>query len=467
MQSFDYVSKIITPPLYTLYLIPFFAIFHDVRSFFIANMLLAFGSIGFFVLISRKLFKGSIRIATIIFMGFFLVTNVYFYIQTSLLMAENITFFLSMVGMYLCIDGYTQKKAIAAGIMGTLLVLIKFANIPLAISFYSLYGVEIIRNKKHKNLLIPFFLSATIFGIIFLSYIYTSQILVGHKNLAGGSSFAASYFIPNMTKYLSFIIGSKAQYIWYGYRMISLLLVIPAIVGIAIGLFSPQFRKVTLHMLIYGLSIIVFMSFFYFVDARYIFIVYPILLIFVGITVVSLQKYIPVRTLLGCMGVIVLLYLFFPQFGYVFGERGIITYKKQIGLNFKHAEVPWHYIAVQEFNTYFKNPQKKKPYLGTFLHPYFVGAYTNNNYKYLPIDAGQEFFYDKKNLPKEYVKSLPEYYKKLLQEGNKVYISQYFENNNAAAWEKSYDTLTSQFDMKEVHKGCLGSCTIYSLSLKK
>jgi hypothetical protein len=47
------------PPLYGIYLVPFFAIFNDVRSYYYANLILLAGSIFVFLLIVEKVFQKS------------------------------------------------------------------------------------------------------------------------------------------------------------------------------------------------------------------------------------------------------------------------------------------------------------------------------------------------------------------------------------------------------------------------
>ncbi len=466
MKAFNYESKIITPPLYSIYLIPFFAVFDDVRSFYFANMILGIGALILFLLTVRKLFDDDFGIFVTFFIGFLYTTNFYIYYIPSLLMAENITLFVSMLAIFLLVDDINKKNTIFAGITGTALSLIKLSNLPLSAAFYFLYFLKLIKSKSAKKQIKNYLTISIIAGILFVVYIVSTGLLVGHKNLSAGAGFSADFLTENFIKYSSFLFGAPSHFIWYEYKMVNSLLAIPIILGIIAGLSSEKFKSVAYQFLLYGLSVIIFMSAFYFVDSRYILMLYPLLLIFIGIMFYEIKKRISMKVSMAVMILLSIGYLVLPNSGQISGERPIITFKKQIGLNFKHAETPWNYIAVKEFNIYF-DKSAEKTYLGSFLPPYFVGFYANGNYKYLPISMGQEFYYDKKNSAEEYYADVSTYYKKLVKEGNNVYISSYYQNNNRDGWKKDFENLTKDFTLTKVHEGCLGACDIYRMTIEK
>ena len=131
--------KSVTPPLYSIFLIPFFYFFSDVRSFYFANIFLMFSSILFFILILKKIYKESFfSFFLIIFLSFFLVTNQFVYSLPSFLMSENLSFLILIIGIYLLISPVTKTKSILSAIIGTSFVLIKFSNLPFVffISFF-------------------------------------------------------------------------------------------------------------------------------------------------------------------------------------------------------------------------------------------------------------------------------------------------------------------------------------------
>lgn len=462
MQAFDYRSKIITPPLYSIYLIPFFALFQDVRSFYFANLLLIIGSLALFVQIAYKLlYRRLFDMLIIAFIGLLFVTNFYLYTLPSLLMAENITLFFSMAGLYLLIFSSSVRKSAIAGMFGVGMTMIKFSNAPLSGVFYILYGFKVLRNKSKEKIRLVFGLSAFLSITFFVIYIVGSQILLGHKNLSPGIGFSHVYFLQNIQQYLKILTGENDRLLWFNNRMVSPALALPIIFGIVAGLFGPQ-RKVTLQMLIYGLSTVIFMSFFYTRDIRYILMVTPIILLFVGFTFLFLKEHFHPWLTIAFMTLLGAAYLLLPQLGHITDERIIITLKKQVGLNFRHAEEPWNYKAVVEFNSYFSKYKNKKPYMGTLLPPYFVSYYSNGNYNYLPVSMGQEFFGDKKNAPKIFFISLVDYYTNLLKKGNEIYISPYYQSN-LVSWKKDYDDLSRHFNLKLVKSGCYNTCNIFRL----
>ncbi len=465
MQSFDYQNKIITPPLYSIYLIPFFALFQDVRSFYFANLLLIVGSLILFTHIGYKVFSNKLFDTLIVaFIGFLFVTNFYIYSLPPLLMAENITLLLSMFALYLLLSATSAIRSVFAGILGVALIMIKFSNAPLMGSFYALYAGKVLMNKSNKKTRLMLGLSLFASLLLFVIYLLASQIFVGHKNLSSGNGFSSIYFFQNFWQYLKVLIGEQERFLWYNNRMVSPILAVPTIIGIAGGLLTSRLRKITLQMLIYGLSVIVFMSFFYTRDVRYILVVYPIMLLFVGFAFLFIKERFDKVSAIVLMVCVALGYLLIPQVGQIPKERGIITFKKQIGLNFRHKEEPWNYKAVLEFNAYFTQQKDKKPYLGTFLPPYFVSFYSNGNYNYLPISMGQEFYGDKQNAPKIFPISLTEYYMSLLKANNDIYISPAYQSN-FVSWKQDYDFLTRHFNLKLVKSGCYNTCNIYRVTL--
>lgn len=61
MSAYGHEIKKITPPIYSLYLIPFFALFGDIRSYYFANLLLSFVSILVFGCRKMKKSMPSVR----------------------------------------------------------------------------------------------------------------------------------------------------------------------------------------------------------------------------------------------------------------------------------------------------------------------------------------------------------------------------------------------------------------------
>ncbi len=466
MTSYGFESKIVTPPVYSLYLLPFFAIFDDVRAFYFANLAVMFGGIIFFVKILEILFYQKKEDLFLIgSLGFFYVTNFYFYTLPSLLMAESITLFFSMLAIYLFISPVSKLKSLLAGSVGILILLIKFSNFPLTMAFYLLYGFKLLQSKETKKFIKPFVTASAISAAVMIANIFSTNIFSNHKNLGGNSGFSSSYFLPNFWAYLRVVFGQNERYLWFSHRLTSTAISIPALFGIFAGHYTKKTRIIVLSLLIYSLALIKFMSFFYTRDIRYILPIYPIMLIFLGFGFQYIKNRFGIKAMTPLLTVLFFFYLLLPTVSQINGERAIITLKKQVGLNFRHAEEPWNYNAVIEFNSYFETKKAQKPYLGTLLPPYYVNYFANGNYNYLPISMGQEFFGDKIDKSNGYLVSLTDYYKKLLKDGNDIYVSPYYQAN-LISWKTDYETLVSEFDVTLVKSGCHDTCNIYKLNLK-
>jgi hypothetical protein len=182
-----------------------------------------------------------------------------------------------------------------------------------------------------------------------------------------------------------------------------------------------------------------------------------------GIFSIVLQRVSLVKAL-GIIAIIMAAYLFVPSFGQISSDPIVITLKKQVGINFRHAEVPWHSIAVREW-TAFAKTQDKPPVIGTFLPPYFLSYYAGDAISYAPLTPGQEFFHDKIDQSGNYAVQLSDYYRVLLEDGNKVFVSSYY-STNISGWDSLYNDLVSNFHMDLAHKGCMGVCSLYELRIK-
>jgi hypothetical protein len=465
MSLNNYEVKQVTPPLYSLYLIPFFALFQDVRAFYIANMVLLLGSIILFLKTSQHLFKTKWSPLITLVSGIFLVTNFYIFTLPTLLLAENITVFLSALSVYLLVIPYKKNLLFLSAVLGSLFWFIKLSNLLFGISFSILYILKLWKEKK-KDVLIRYILLSFFSFALFIVYIYFSSFLKDHKNLASGASFGVSYFIPNWSLYVQNLLGGDTRSLWFHEKLISPFITILIIIGILVSIVVKKWRYLSLQLLFFVFSTVLFLSFFYAQDARYILGVFPALLLFIGILLSVLFENVPSKISLAIVSIVLGMYVLIPAFGYK-DEALLISMKKQIGLNFKHREVPWNYIAVQEWNTFFGGKRNEKSYLGTVLPIYYVNLFSNQSYTYLPLVVGQDFFPGKGELGDQMnIHSIEDHYRKLLKKGARLYVTRYYINN-LSSWEKEYTQLQEAFTFTEVHTGCLGSCSIYQLGLKE
>lgn len=274
----------IVPPGYGWWLTPFFAIFDDVRGFYVANLVLQVGTIIFFLATIKNLI-GRNKISPLIMGlgGMVLVTNFYFYNLPGLLMAENPTVFLVAVGIYLLSGKVTKLKSILAGLMGIIFWLIKLSNIPLGLSFLLLYGVKIGQEKGRKYL--GYYLGSVLLqtAVYFLIF-FDKSILSNSNNVNSPPAFSLNYFRNNFNFYLRSLLGGETNYLWYRQKFISPLLGILSVVGGITAIFQKKYRLSGIYYLVILGSLVGFMSLFITPDARYIFSLLPILIILALIT---------------------------------------------------------------------------------------------------------------------------------------------------------------------------------------
>lgn len=456
---------IITQPLYSLYLTPFFAIFRDVRAFYFANIILLLSSIVFFCLTLRKMLSDKFDDSILIFFfGFFLVTNFYTYTLPQLLMAESLTFFLSSLAIYLLVTDATRKKSFIASFLGLLLLLTKFSNLPLAGAFYFLYILKILKEKK-RNIPRVYFGGFFFATVLFIGYLLLFWTPDAPRKTEVFSLFSTKSFVSHMISYLRILLAEQANYLWLHARMISPLVSVLSIAGAIAGLLHSATRQRTIQFLILIFSTLLFMSFFYTTDARYIIAIYPAVLLLGVISVQFLKAHLSMKTILFSTFVGLLIYLFIPNQGYAEGEVAAVTFAKQAVRNIRGSETAWYYVAVTHFNDFFQDPKYKGSYLGTFLPPFFVEFYSNKTYNYLPIAKNQDFFSEKGKLAKQMgIKDIPSFYSRLLSQNKRIFVSNTYVGN-LREWGYEFENLKKKFNVNKVSEGCFGTCDIYEITL--
>ncbi|HYD35089.1 MAG TPA: glycosyltransferase [Vitreimonas sp.] len=466
MSMPGHYTKQVTPPLYSWYLLLYFFLINDVRVFYLANLVLSVATIALLVR-SLKLWLGNNLLAVVAAAValFLYVTQFYIYTVPTLLMAENITLFLIVASLWSLLS-WQGIAPVIAGFLPLAFLLIKFSNAPVALvigisallrGWFSRWSV----NKKVRYVVM---LGVT--GLMFICYVWLSEILVGHKNLAAGQTFSNIYFRSNTQFYLQAVAGGGTRFLWFTERLISPVVSLLAAVGIVVIAvsFNRSQKILSAVFISLGLSTVVLMSFFVTPDARYVMIVVPIMILFTATTIKKILGY-----RWGWLAVLVLVssFLVVPGLGLRSSEMELITIKKQIGLNFKYQETPWNYLAVKKWQEYLVTQPRsaeQQLYVGTFLPPYYVHVLGLNEAQALPITLQQEFM-TAELLTTHQVPSVKDLYATLLQQGHRVFVSEYYANN-LQAWPLEYKTLTSAFQLTKVHTGCLGACDLYELSLK-
>ena len=456
------------PPLYGFFLAPFFKIFNDVRSYYFANIVLCFGSILLFVRLSAKFFeKSKIKWWLTALTGFILVTNFYFYNLPTLMMAENLQIFLILAAVNVMLEKLDIKNIVLSVLLGVLLWFSKVSNFPVIACLIFWLCINVLRGrfwKKYNCKMVIFFsgLLILMFGVFIYKIVNPNIFLLTE----GTQFFSFEFFKKFFPVYSSEFLGKNGHYLWYFNQQIENIVGYLALLGIVIGLVWSKYREKTLILLSVILAVVVFHSFLYFPEGRYISVVIPLYIIFIGLVAELLPK---VKFGVVGVAVITLLYLGIKQNINGFVERKATSLKRQtLNNQLENNEVPWNYKAIKNYNDFFKE-KDENVYLGTLLPPFNYMFFGNGNYKHLPISPNQEFGIGRGLLIQMYKDkgTLLDYYEDLLKSGNRVYVTNYYLENRPDFWAVELKKLEDKFAFTQVSDGCLGICKIYKVELRK
>jgi len=197
-------------------------------------------------------------------------------------------------------------------------------------------------------------------------------------------------------------------------------------------------------------------------EGRYISTVIPLYILLSGVVLDKLKYNFWVVVFLG-------IYFLTKDTVNGFYERKATSLKRQILNNqLEENEVPWNYRATESFNDYFMD--KKDVYLGTILNPFYIMFFGNGNYKFLPLSLNQEFSGPGKGFIDKYLekdKTIVNLYKRILLEGNELYVTNYYLTYYKGNLDGQYYSLEKIFRFTQVKDGCLGECKLYKLELMK
>lgn len=457
--------KLAVPSIYGLTMLPFFYVFGDIRSFYFANILLGLTTIYYSVLAWRELLKGiKQRWLGQVGAGLVLISCFYFYNQPSLLMAENATLTLVAITVYLMVSQVSTGRKIGIYLVGILFWLVKFSNISLGIGVYVIYLAKIGRELGTKEAM-KFLLWPILAGMMFLVFLWKVDMVERSLGLlADRHDFSISYFWRNLKFYTEALLGKNYLYLWYRYRMVDQLTAMVAGVGAVVAVLRKDTRMMGIYLLGLVASLLVFMNIFYSTDMRYVFSLWPIVVTF---WLVAVKELFHISPKWGVVGLVALLAVnFLSRNNLESSDVKMVALKKQVGLNWRHAEVPWNYLAIRRFDEFF-GKRSGDDYMATLLNPFLVAVYGGGNYHYLPLSEYQEFSGDVKNImPFFYQGNLVDFMAQKLKEGKNVFCSDYYINNNLSYYGESIQKIKEKFRVEKVADGCEGSCNIYQLHLR-
>jgi len=461
MMAFGKEINSIVPPVYSVYLVPFFLIFNDVRCYYFANLLLCFLSIFLFLKLIEVFFgkeKWFLKFA----LGLILITNFYFYNLPTLLMAENILIPFTLLAVILMFSKFNLKNIILSLITMGILVFIKISSFPVLLVFGGMFLFRIIKTKFWLKISKRLGWPLGILFFLIISIAFVKIALPGIKTLSlVSNNFSVKFISKTLPIYLKEFVGIDGSYLWFNNQQIERWLGIFCLIGAFLGLFLKKYRKNVLILISIILLVTVFHSMMSYPEGRYISTVIPLFILFAGIILDKL-KY--------SFWIILFLAVYFLMRGTVnnFYERKATSLKRQILNNqLEKNETPWSYRAVQNFNEYFKD--KKNVYLGTVTNPFYLMYFKSENYSFLPMSLNQEFSGVDKNFIEKYFekdKTPAELYKNLLMEGKELYVTNYYLTYYHGNLNDDFYNLEKLFRFTQVKDGCLGECKIYKLELK-
>lgn len=476
------------PFLYSLTLVPGYAIYNDVRVFYFTNILLAFTGFVFFYIFLKRISENK-YIPPLL--SFFYVTNYFIFWYPNLPMAENLGLTLFNLSLFLLTSKSSLKNIILVSITAVSLYATKYANFTLSAVLVIAYFIKIYlpgsekldkklilkRSKPALTLILTSVLTLLIFFAaeylirgesVFLKIQHLIEPLVSPPKTAvdlnlSNPWFSYSYFNRNFPVYTSSLIGTPVRFLWDYTPLLPKYLSVMAIAGLLAGLIYRSFRFIGIYLFLFILAPILFLSTFYTVDTRYIYHVIPAEI--AGITLL-------LNIIYKLSLKIKKIYLFYVLLILLFGFYSLTNFtrlKYQAVLNLKYAETPWNYLSVQNFNNFFKDSSSNN-ILITAMNPYYIDFYISKNppssYKLLPLSTEQEFSGIREIAwGEEDYTDFINIYKKYLNNNYNLYVSNAGLGNEPYL-HRDFNLIKENFELEKVNEGCLDTCNIYKLKLK-
>lgn len=474
------------PPLYTLSVLPFIALFHDARSFYFANVFLMIFSFVLFYRIVKKAFPSKIIQFLVLFV-FASCLPISWY--ATLPMAENLILPLFLLALNLMIDEYSWRKSFLMAIVAVSFYATKFASIPLLVAFFILYLFKIFTEAKQKNTLVKrvtiFVAAVGVLAFIFEVFEYVLKgtgiitqivplfisvfIARSPSNTAIASTpktvfFSLVFVKNNLQQYLGWLIGQKLIILWNQTQILSPVWAILSFIGLFIGLTKKKWQMLSVSLMLSTVSVIAFMMSFYTTDGRYFYTAFPTLFLGFGFALSWLSEFLKKHFLTFKNPILLAIFL-------IFFIQNIVPLKSAIMLNLRHAETPWTYISVIRVNDFLRrqkmaNPKQPMPVVISPLSPYYIDFFTTEKMILLPLSSNQEARADQRKVWGEYdYKNLHQVYTNFLKQNVPVYFASYGVGNDKDM-KQTRDNLKTDFEVIEVDTGCENVCNIYQLKLK-
>lgn len=463
MKAYDVEISGLFTPLYSIYLVPVFYVFKDIRSYYFGNMLLSFLSIFLFLKIIDFLFEKKHNIYLKIILGLVLVTNFYFYNLPSLLMAENLLIVLTLASAYLILEKLNLQTLIANLVIIIFLIFTKISSFPVALIQGVVLIYKIIKSKFWEKIPKKYLVITTVLLFFFFGIAFNKILIPAIKALpSASSSFSILYIKKTLIIYIKEFVGINGSYLWFNNQHIEKNVGLLCVAGLFLSIFIKKYRKNILLLFSLIAGVTVFHSMMRYPEGRYISTVIPLFILFLGVLLCELRfKIIYV--------LFILMYFLTKDTVNGFYERKATSLKRQaLNNRLEVNETPWSFIAISNINSYLKD--EGEVYLGTLINPFYVMYFGEKNIEYVPLSSRQEFSgagkgFNDQILQKD--KTVIDLYRRLLNSGKKLYVTNYYLTYYKGSLDPDYYLLEKEFKFTQVFEGCLGECKLYKLDLKK
>lgn len=443
------------PPVYSLYLTPFFLVWNAPSVFYVANVVL--GVISLVVLYKiLQHFQLSQFTATASLLLY--LSHGWIFWLPALPMSENIVLPLLLMGIYGLLKRQ-ERWGIAISALGFVGLLFTRYSVVLT----TLTGLLLISAylAKKANTFTRIVFGGVSLALVAVLYVYLKTqgmdlwlMIINTFNAiwTGNQFWGFNNLAANFAFYTQSLLGQSQRWLWWTIPFTSAAVVLSTIYGL--WSYRNKFTAEVLGLCLLGLSVYPLLFVFYYPDLRYSFLIFPVLLIGTGFTLQTVWNR---KKVIGMLLALTLLLSQIPQ---------LTVLKTLVSANIFHTSTAWQYRAIQEFNT-FAPTQDGEVLLITALPPHLVEAYQTTKYRVLPLSHSQEFMQKKQYIWGSDINyaNLAETYQEWIAEGKTVYISNAYITHLQEVIA-DYEEYKEVFSFELVHEGCDQACNIYRLIVK-
>lgn len=468
------------PPVYSLVLVPVYALLGDPRSFAVTNSML----MAIFVLGGLHfLFRQTRDRLLVLLAGGVLLSSVYVSWLPTIAMAENVLLLWYLLAAWILVRPVRYHWALAAGALPWVLYATKFSLAPATVVLCAVFGVRLAldawRTRRWRNVVGFLLASAGVFGLLQVwqftvqgTTIFAAAFTALWSSLVKSSvadaivaeqtekvfwAFSLRYVPEHFPRYAAALLGRSEFFLWRTEPLLPapwLWLGWAGLLWLLVKVRQARWFATTAVALLVAQT--TFLSAFYVVDMRYA-IGALVLLWIAGMWALSdLLRRFPSRARLG----IVL------ALGMALAALAARQWKYQIALNLRHAETPWYAIAVREVNAALPGPASRQRWVITAMNPYLFHFFGNQQYRLLPLSDQQDFIGEAEKVWGDVVdkRDLHGTYRRLLLQGDELYYASY-GLGHVAPFLRAAQDLRSSFSVELLRSGCFDVCNIYTVQL--